>query len=178
MFSYGEIREDWLNRRGLRNADNTDIDMYNCGGYALRTYSWYMPYPDYFDRADIEDIVIDGYLCGESYAEITRKLLDIFEQKMLEDFSDLKPVAADYIETSNEELIAFRIFFDIEFYDEEAGDVDFFDYDFHYQVRRNGKWIEKCGAGPIEPCIGGPWVTKDGMYNYDSEIRYYVRTWK
>ena len=52
MIGYSEICKDWLNRSGLRNADNTDIDLYNCGGYALGTYSWYMPYPENFDRED------------------------------------------------------------------------------------------------------------------------------
>ena len=100
---------------------------------------------------------------------------------MLSDFSTLRAVAAecveDYVEKDDEELIAFRIFFDIEFYDEDTGEVDFFDYDFHYQVLRNGEWREKCGAGPIELCEGD-WITRDGVYNYDSETRYYVRTLK
>lgn len=182
MVSYGEICKDWLNRSGLRNADNTDIDLYNCGGYALGTYSWYMPYPEGFDREDIEDIVVNNYLCGASYNETTERLLEIFEKQMLSDFSTLRAVAAecveDYVEKDDEELIAFRIFFDIEFYDEDTGEVDFFDYDFHYQVLRNGKWREKCGAGPIELCESDYWITKDGVYNYDSEIRYYVRTLK
>lgn len=176
-----DVHKDWFNRNGFRNADNTDIILYNCGGYALGTYSWYTPYPNGFDREDIKDIVVDSYLHGNSYDETTDKLLEIFEKQMLSDFSTLRPFTGcveDYIEKDNEELIAFRIFFDIEFYDEDISEIDFFDYDFHYQVLRNGKWREKCGAGPIELCESDYWITKDGAYSYDSEIRYYVRTLK
>ena len=33
-------KADDLNLNKTRNVKNTDIDDYNCGGYALGTYSW------------------------------------------------------------------------------------------------------------------------------------------
>ena len=37
-------RTDPFNHNGKRNRSNTDTDDYNCGGFALGTYSWYAPY--------------------------------------------------------------------------------------------------------------------------------------
>ena len=36
--------EDFFNERQTRNEENTEKKDYNCGGYALRTFSWYLPY--------------------------------------------------------------------------------------------------------------------------------------
>ena len=35
---------DYLNKEHKRNLANTKISQYNCGGFALGTYSWYRPY--------------------------------------------------------------------------------------------------------------------------------------
>ena len=37
-----ELFPDLFNRNGERNAFNTDQWYYNCGGYALGTFSWYL----------------------------------------------------------------------------------------------------------------------------------------
>lgn len=177
MFSYSDIKKDWFNREGRRNVYNTDIDFYNCGGFALGTYSWYTPYSRHFEKEDMIDLIVESIQEGYSYEEITSEILNHFEKQMLKDFDNLRPVAAEYVEKENEELIAFRIFYDIEFFDFD--EVDFFDFDFHYRVKRKGNWLEKCGDGPITPCNNSreAW----GLYDeeglcYDSEIRYYVRT--
>ena len=43
--------DDFFNIKRTRNEENTDIEYYNCGGYALETYSWYCPFDiDFKDR--------------------------------------------------------------------------------------------------------------------------------
>ena len=44
MNGYGAPRlSDPFNTLGLRNINNTIKRYYNCGGYALGTFSWYWP---------------------------------------------------------------------------------------------------------------------------------------
>jgi hypothetical protein len=165
-------RKDFLNCYGVRNVENTNIDDYNCGGFALRTFSWYKPYT--FEREDIVDIIVDLECQGYNYDYVTNKLLDIFEQQMLEDFSDLERVDYGYEPAEDEDFIAFRVFYDIEIDNScDEPEVDFFDYDFHYRVFRDGEWLEKNGGGEIREAYGD-WQTYDG-YCYDSEVRYYIK---
>lgn len=177
MFSYDDIQKDWFNRDGKRNSSNTDSDYYNCGGFALSTYSWYKPYS--YDRSKIVDTIVDLTAEGLSYRDITSIILDEFEEQMLEDFPDLKVVSSSYQPKENEDLIAFRIFYYLELEeDNNEYEVEFFDYDFHYRVLREGKWVEKCGGCLIqeadEPELEPDWEAFDGYY-YDSEIRYYAK---
>lgn len=57
-----KINNDPLNMLGSRNIRNTDKADYNCGGYALGTFSWYLPsrtreeYTDIMGHADIGDM--------------------------------------------------------------------------------------------------------------------------
>lgn len=173
MFSYDDIKKDWFNREGKRNSTNTDSDYYNCGGFALSTYSWYKPYS--YDRSEIVDTIVNLTDEGLSYEKITSIILDKFEEQMLEDFPDLKVVSNSYQPKEDEDLIALRIFYYLEL-EEDNGEyeVDFFDYDFHYRVFREGVWIEKCGSCPIQEAWDPEWETYDGYY-YDSEIRYYAK---
>lgn len=58
-----------LNRS--RNINNTDKFDYNCGGYALGTFSWYTPFdePTYInlrtsdDYDEIEETAVENILC-------------------------------------------------------------------------------------------------------------------
>ena len=60
-------KEDYLNKNKTRNQDNTYESGYNCGGYALRTFSWFYPDEagtgfDWAEREDvIQDMICDGY---------------------------------------------------------------------------------------------------------------------
>lgn len=60
--NYYKVDHDPLNMRGSRNIRNTDKADYNCGGYALGTFSWYLPsrtreeYTDIMGHADIGDM--------------------------------------------------------------------------------------------------------------------------
>lgn len=86
---YGFVDE--LNFNGFRNIHNTNKNYYNCGGYALGTYSWYCPYDDFDDSYTIK--------------ERTQLAVDY----MLNDFCDLRVIKTLEEVTENEYVIAFRM---------------------------------------------------------------------
>lgn len=174
--------EDYLNNNGVRNIDNTEYKDYNCGGYALKTFSWYHPYK-FFAWEYIEKLLDDGYDCNE----IVDRILQLSCDNMLEDFgSKIRLIdytdhdRGDAIEKkllaqlhTNEELIAFRIGLEIDdtrMYEDEAVVED---YDFHYRVYRNGCWQEKIGNGMIGYCDFTEDIW-DGYCTYDSPIYYFA----
>ena len=81
---------DFLNEDKLRNIRNTHKKNYNCGGYALKTFSWYVPqYTSwYIDKASI-------------FAEMV--------ESILEDFPNLRRIQDPNQVNPNTEIIAFRI---------------------------------------------------------------------
>lgn len=127
---YQPIPTDPFNFLRNRNVRNTEKRVYNCGGYALGTFSWYCPHR----RED------DCTPFGAYYAE-TASEADLITQHsvqvMLEDFKGKLRVISDVAEANlkNEVVIAFRI-------STKSGD-------FHY-IRRgwNGGWYHKRGACP------------------------------
>lgn len=131
--------EDFFNLRGLRNADNTDSWDYNCGGFALGTFSWYEPF--YFNEDGCylcEDLAEEGYGV-ESIQEI---LCNNCVDSILEDFGEkIRVVSREDDLKVNEELIAFRV---------DCGfESDYESQDFHFRVFRDGRWQEKNGHGMI-----------------------------
>lgn len=133
---------DFFNKLGTRNTQNTRAFEYNCGGYALNTFSWYCPH----------NIGNDRYY--SSYSEkgmkkTTQNAVDF----MLKEFSDLR-VIKDIKELAQDEYaIAFRI-----------GGVNGV-HDFHFMKRaKNGRWYHKAGGSDIRPIskdlvFGKQWVT-------------------
>ena len=113
---YGFIDE--LNFNGFRNIRNTRKDYYNCGGYALGTYSWYCPNDDGWDSSMYDD--------SYTMEERTQFAVDY----MLKDFCDLRVIKTLEEVTENEYAIAFRIGED----------------DFHYMVKKGNQWYSKAGA--------------------------------
>lgn len=114
---------NWGRNRNVRNTRKYD---YNCGGFALGTFSWYCPHK--------EDI--DGYsnYCGATeieISEITQRSINT----MLADFKGRLRVISSVTEANllTEYVIAFRI--------DPKGN------DFHF-VRRGcrGHWYHKRGA--------------------------------
>ena len=101
----------------------------NCGSYALNIKEWY-DNELYENYADIEDWV--DCLLYEGY--------ELREVTSIDDCAQ------------NEEIIAFRTYVDLDFYE---------DFDFHFKVLRNGEWSEKNGNGPVHTCTLENW----GKYN-------------
>ena len=140
---------DFFNKLGTRNANNTKVFEYNCGGYALNTYSWYCPH----------DIGTDRYY--HSYSEQgMKKTTQNAVAFMLKEFSDLR-VIKDIKELAQDEYaIAFRI-----------GGVNG-THDFHFmKSAKNGRWYHKAGGLGIESIkkeevFGEEWVTGWFFANY------------
>lgn len=140
---------DYLNKEKKRNEFNTDVDMYNCGGYALRTYSWYLPWEDEYE---ILDEINDEQLDEEDALEcILQKCCDY----MLNEFDGTLRIAPQLplkkfkYNPKEEELIAFRV--NVNHF-EKNDEINYFDIEFHFKVYRDGKWMEKLGSEPISYC--------------------------
>jgi len=115
---------DRLNKKKFRNLDNTPRSEYNCGGYALDTFSWYHPFPrKYHNLWAIIDLYEGDYSAVLHYT--VNHMLKEFRGKLrvIQNLADLQ---------ENEEAVAYRI--------ETDG------YDFHYVRRKqNGSWYGKKG---------------------------------
>lgn len=133
---------DPFNRNGKRNRSNTDTDAYNCGGFALGTYSWYVPYRsdeqmNIYDRwADIQMCLdadnIDARVTAHTYVV---SLLNLFVKRILEDFPSVRRVQAFEEVKPDERIILFRTGAD----------------DFHFIVSFDHKhWWHKYGWNCIE----------------------------
>lgn len=168
--------QDYYNIKGTRNSNNTDDFEYNCGGYALNTFSWYEPYN--VDIDEIEDSIARYIDRGYLKEQIYNILLNKFVKHILKDFKNLRTIRDKSELKEGERLIYFRYFFELisDFDDNWIGTEDSYDYihsDFHFRFYENGHWYEKNGGGPIHMCDGddndGP-VWYSGTNAYDSPI--------
>ena len=124
--------EDKLNRNENRNKENTALREYNCGGWALNTFSWYRPTLDCF----FEHWGVDWgkRMSDKEMFDIT--LLSV--NAMLREFEDLRVIRNLNELKEDEYALAFRIGQDLN--------------DFHYCKRsRNGHWTHKMGGTKIQP---------------------------
>lgn len=137
---------DYLNKNHKRNIQNTLYRSYNCGGYALNIFSWYIPH----EKNNIH-----------RYNATTEKEMlnttDTVVEFMLKEFEDLR-VITDLEELQpNEYAIAFRI-----------GGVKG-ENDFHFMKRgKNGRWYHKQGCLDIQPIgkekvFADEWVSTSWM---------------
>lgn len=125
--NYYKINHDPFNKRGSRNIRNTDKADYNCGGYALGTFSWYLPshtrkeYSDIMGYADIGDMDTALTLASEAIVnELPGWSIVPFALVMERKYS---PKAY--------EVVAMRFCY----------------YDFHFwKLGRNWNWYDKMGC--------------------------------
>lgn len=126
------FRGDGLNLRGMRNIRNTDRESYNCGGYALNTFSWYCPYSS----------TKQGRILFRNFYSKRMKLLmglnvnlvaRLCAKMMIKEFNGDLRIIKDLSELQkNEYAIAFRV-----------GQ----DGDFHFVKRTDkGLWLHKVGG--------------------------------
>lgn len=131
-----------------RNVKNCYAEEYNCGGYALGTFDWYLPYDDF----SVADRVLFG---NENPDDVLRDMANF----ILDEFNGYIREISDFHELhENENAVAFRISED----------------DFHFILRQNnGHWYHKRGSHPIES-IKKKDVFDDEWYNggisYDTDI--------
>lgn len=139
----------------------------NCGSYALNLQGWYDPegyFCHVYDCEYPDDAMGILYESGYDEDEINRLYADILVEGILEEFDgELRQV--DWRESieDNEELIAFRTFAICE--DDEG---EYFHYDFHFKVFRDGKWMEKHGSYAVQECDEDEWG------NYNSKTYYFA----
>ena len=137
---------DLFNLDQLRNAENTHITDYNCGGYALGTYSWYLP-----SRMDI----MWGW--WHTYDRPTlEKMTQQAVKVMLEDFSDLRVIIDLRQVQKDEYAIAFRLSSD---------------GDFHYIRQDKGKWwTHKRGSTQIVRIAQKTVLSRNWCGRYDGPL--------
>ena len=166
--------QDPYNIKNNRNAFNTDRFSYNCAGYALGTFSWYVPYDmdDCYELDELRDELqhcrfqIIGsddkekdYIlrqCDNIRSEITK----IYVQQMLFDFAGLRVISNFSEVDKNERIILFRV--------SDDGN------DFHYIWSDDGKqWRHKMGSSILEDYdaeyIFDDWIAHD-RFVYNGEI--------
>lgn len=127
VYAYSRSQEvDPYNRTNKRNVRNTKRSTYNCGGYALGTFSWFCPNKNIF-----------SYACYayDTFTEAKENTATAVEY-MLKKFSDLRIVNALDEVRPDEYAILFRVSSD---------------GDFHFLKRdRRNHWWHKLGSGRIE----------------------------
>ena len=140
--------------------DNIDRWDYNCGGYALETYDWYLPY----DRDE-------GYFYINELLDEAGELVTLAQLKyrILADFPELKLVSQQEVQ---DKLIDYHTYQIIAFRIELGGNCD-----FHFmKLGKNGSWYEKRGASykihrhSFNDVFDDCW---NGRYN--SEIIFFIR---
>ena len=157
--NYYKVNHDPLNMLGSRNISNTDKADYNCGGYALGTFSWYLPsrtreeYTDIMGHADIGDMDTALALAAEAIvAELPGWSVVPLALVMERKYSP-----KDY------EVVALRFCF----------------YDFHFwKLGRNWNWYDKMGSAG--------WISRHAfnavrnVWNgrYDSPVVCFIRARK
>lgn len=91
----GLYQRDGLNCKKERNIKNAIKYEYNCGGYALDTFSWYCPYAENVDLFDeLEDY---------------DSALELFTNQMLQDFPDMRVINNLDEKNKDEYYVAFRV---------------------------------------------------------------------
>lgn len=134
---------DRLNTKGRRNIENTHREAFNCGGFALHTYSWYCP----FSRTDNDLEKLYNRFNGDYQA-----VLDYTVKYMLKDFRGrLRIISALEELQENEQAVAYRIETNC--------------WDFHYLRRiTDDVWCGKLGRIPDIN-----FYTKEEVFNFESK---------
>lgn len=142
----------------------------NCGSYALNVIEWVVPYGYSEDYGDLDRDAMMWDIYEDSLDEeyTADMLVERDWEELLHMFPCLRPVAL--CETTPDDIVvAYRVGVH---YDESS---DFLDQDFHFRIRQNGVWSEKCGRRMVQLCDeNDPWELEDG-FTYNSRIMYAIR---
>lgn len=147
---------DPYNTLGLRNVKNAIKREYNCAGYALGCFSWYCP-----DNAK-------RYCCfDECLEEDMHEQTMYFVNRILKDFPSLRLIDSIKQVKKRDEVIAFRLSTKIT--------------DFHFMVRKHGRWYHKQGGKPAIDTVTEQIALRESWFNdwgdeYDGEIILMVKT--
>lgn len=148
----------------------TNCSSTNCGSYALNIEGWLDADADFENEVgDISSWVINMAEEGYEENEINEYYANAIVESLLTSFGDELIHLDDLVSLpdSKNELIAFRTFC---FYYEDDGWADF---DFHFKVFRDGKWMEKNGHGPVHECDLEDW-SYDCWTDYNSTVHFFL----
>lgn len=126
MFRSYYLKDDPFNKNNNRNVRNTPKSNYNCGGYALETFSWYCPHNE-------EDDTFFGYDYGfDTREEAWIKTMYAVSKMILDFEGNLRMIKSlKELHKNTERVVAFRLSSD---------------GDFHYIKKTKNGWRHKCGA--------------------------------
>jgi hypothetical protein len=129
--------EDEYNVHGKRNRKNTEREDYNCGGYALQTFSWILPCEDEGECAALYDF--DMWECDYDEDDFNESA-ERGAEWMLNNIPNLRQVSSPDEELEEGEwLIGFKV-----------GAGSDFGGDFHYIKRTpSGRFYHKPGASKV-----------------------------
>ena len=160
-FIFDEYAKDYFNLDKKRNSQNTDNWDYNCGGYALGTFSWFLL--DSFEH----DYDLNYYdMTIEEIEKRVVRMEDDCVEEIVEVFEGLvRSISALSELRENEYAVLFRISYD------EEGYID----DFHFVKRHHdGHYSHKPGKSPVaefknDP-FDGDWSSRYLDYNAPIKI--------
>lgn len=145
---------------------------YNCGAFALDTPSWVAPYgnDDQYTEEARQNLIQEMMDEGFDRETIMETLLISDQESLLKACPWIEPVLVNEIRP-DDKIVAYRLLLDSDAF--EAGEID---DDYHFRVRINGFWFEKCGQDPIRFCgvttDETPWRTTPYLI-YDSDVIYF-----
>ena len=150
-----------------RNSDltyyETNRGATNCGSYALRLNEWY-DLDTYFEDTTgyfIGEWIVEKDHEGYDDYEISTMYGDILVQGILEEFDgELEECDGQPPTTEDTELIAFSTYC----YSSDSSYSS--NYDYHFKVFRDGKWMEKCGCDKVRECDEDDWGDYIGDVTY------------
>lgn len=150
---------------------------HNCGSYALNSNIWITPFDEDID--DRIEFIWDMLNSGLGLEE-TRDLILNLDCAYIRDNFNLKEISfKNFMALAPEtEVIAYRIFLKVNIPKDEEGEIDIcdIDYDFHFRVRKEGRWVEKCGEEPIGFVVDSENEEWDVFpLTYSSQIRYFIK---
>lgn len=189
--------QDPYNDHRTRTTKNMDYDAYNCGGFALNTFTWVLPFyrrededylsytnwtEDELDNCPVCDwteerriALMEQMLKHCSMEETRHRILQHDIECLLHKYPFLKQIKPQEISPKNR-LIAYRLYIN---YNED--DKIITTQDFHFKVREKGVWYEKMGSYPIKRCkLRSTEAWDYDTLCYDGEIIYFfdTRKWK
>lgn len=138
---------------------NTSKKAYNCGGYALNLFKWYIPADSWLSYHEIEDL-----LANEDYETATTIAAEYMCKKLGYTFISSDKVFNHTIDYKKYEIVAFR-------YEMMKKNSD-----FHYmKIGRNGNWYEKRGWNPKIYRHRYYDVFKIWAHRYDGPIAFLIK---
>lgn len=153
------------------------ISRYNCGGFSLKTYNWYLPYSTDDPTEDRDDFIADTFVYS-SYFDAKNIITQQDAEYISKEFK-FSYFIADSL-SNCPELKVDDVLYRIAFPTEKDIEEEYYDYDFHFVriIDKNEREVmitEKLGYGKIEnrvltteDLIDSPW--KRGFWLYDGPV--------